>query len=581
MKLRTHLLVLVIATALPIILFSAGLTVYSARLEREVFERGLRDTARALALALDRDIRDTKTAIETLVSSRFLDEPPDLRRFYEDAHVVSSSIGGWAVLSETSGRQVINTSQPYGAALPLPTPSSLAMMQSVARKRQAFVSNVIVGTVSRRPAVIIAMPVIRRDRVVYVLDFPFEPIRFTQLLQEAALSPEWVAIITDRAGGVVARAPVAEGIVGHPAPASWVEKTGSADEGFVRGALLSGAAVYAAYTRSKESGWVVGVAAPVEVVERLFWRSLRSLAIGGAGLVAVALTFAFLLGQRVAGPIVALARSLKSDQQSPRGPRSTTVVEVEELQRALEEAEVRARLLREAEAANRAKDVFLAMLSHELRTPLNSIVGWIKMLRSGQLDAQTTARALDVIDRNAVHQTRLIGDLLDVSRIVMERLTLDMDVVDWPALVAGVVESARPSADAKSIRLTSQLDPDAGPVRGDAERLRQVVGNLLTNAVKFTPDGGAVDVRLVREDGARLTVADTGRGIEPELLPHIFDRFRQAEDARVTSPAGLGLGLAIVRHLVEAHGGTVSARSDGIDRGATFTVVLPILRAAS
>jgi signal transduction histidine kinase len=581
MKLRTHLVLLVIATALPIIAFAAGLVVHSARLERDAFERGLRDTARALGLALDRDVRDIKTAVQTLVSSRYLDEPPDLRRFYEDAHVVSSSVGGWAVLSDTTGQQLINTSRPFGEVLPLPPPDSLAMMQDVARQRQPFVSNVIIGTVSRRPAVIIVVPVIRRDRVVYLLDFPFEPVRFTHLLQEAALSPQWIGIITDRAGGVVARVPAREGVVGQTAPAPWVERTGGVEEGFAKGALLSRVQVYAAHWRSKETGWTVGVAAPVEVVDRPFWRSLRSLAIGGAALVAVALTCAFLLGQRVAAPIVALARSLTADPRvarPPRAPRSAAVVEVDELQRALDDAEVRARLLSEAEAANREKDVFLAMLSHELRTPLHSMMGWIALLRSGQLDAAKTARALEVIDRNAAQQARLIDDLLDVSRIVMDRLPLQMDVVDWPGLVAGVVESARPSADARSIRLTSELAQDAGPVRGDAERLRQVVGNLLTNAIKFTPEGGAVTVTLVRDNCARLTVTDTGRGIDPDLLPHVFDRFRQGEDPGRSSPPGLGLGLAIVRHLVEAHGGTVGARSDGLGAGATLTVDLPIAR---
>jgi CheY-like chemotaxis protein len=233
----------------------------------------------------------------------------------------------------------------------------------------------------------------------------------------------------------------------------------------------------------------------------------------------------------------------------------------------------------EAETANRAKDDFLAVLSHELRTPLNATFGWVRMLRSGRLDAGATARALEVIERNVNQQARLISDLLDASRIVFGRLDLSLQSVDFPALVAGVVESVRPSADAKSITLKADVDPDAGPVQGDPDRLRQVVENILGNAIKFTPQNGAVNVQLVRDIDARLIVSDTGRGIDSELLPHIFERFKQSDGTSTRAHAGLGLGLAIVRHLVELHGGRVRAESAGAGQGATFTVVLPIAAA--
>jgi CheY-like chemotaxis protein/nitrogen-specific signal transduction histidine kinase len=259
------------------------------------------------------------------------------------------------------------------------------------------------------------------------------------------------------------------------------------------------------------------------------------------------------------------------------------VSEVEDLRQALGEArsaerraEVAQAARQEAEAANRAKDDFLAVLSHELRTPLNATFGWVRMLRSGRLDADASARALEVIERNVNQQARLISDLLDASRIVFGRLELSLQSVDLSSLVAGVVESVRPAAEARSITLKSELDPRAGPVTGDPDRLRQVVENILGNALKFTPAGGAVAVQLLREGGARLVVSDTGRGIEADLLPHIFERFRQSDSTSTRSHAGLGLGLAIVRHLVELHGGEVSAESAGPGQGATFTVVLPI-----
>ena len=241
----------------------------------------------------------------------------------------------------------------------------------------------------------------------------------------------------------------------------------------------------------------------------------------------------------------------------------------------LYEAEQRARS--QAEAANLAKDEFLATLSHELRTPLNAMLGWVRMLRSGTLDEATTRRALEVVDRNVEHQGKLITDLLDISRIISGKLTLEMAVVDFAAVVAGVVETMRPSAEAKSITVALRLTPGAVPVDGDGERLRQVVANLLSNAVKFTPSGGRVTVELtVAGDRARLAVTDTGKGISGKFLPHVFERFRQADASSTRAEAGLGLGLAIVRHIVELHRGRVRADSAGEGTGATFTVDLPI-----
>src|SRR6267143_749832 len=242
----------------------------------------------------------------------------------------------------------------------------------------------------------------------------------------------------------------------------------------------------------------------------------------------------------------------------------------------------RAGLLETEQKASRAKDVFLAALSHELRTPLSAVLGWVKMLRAGLItDKAATERALDVIERNAQHQGRLIDDLLDVSRIVNGKLTLQMGPVDLARLVERAVDSMRPSADVRGISLTRVVDRTVGIVQGDAARLQQVVGNLLSNGVKFTLAGGGVDVRLIgAHDRVRIIVTDTGRGIDAAFLPHVFEAFRQATGATGRADPGLGLGLAIVRYLVELHGGTVSASSEGHGKGATFTVELPPAGAA-
>jgi hypothetical protein len=243
----------------------------------------------------------------------------------------------------------------------------------------------------------------------------------------------------------------------------------------------------------------------------------------------------------------------------------------------LYEAEQTAR--EQAETTNRIKDEFLAVLSHELRTPLNPILGWAKLLRTRQYDRPTTVKALEIIERNAKLQAQLIEDLLDVSRILRGKLSLNIYAVDLSATIAAALETVRLAAEAKSIEIQMLLSENVGQVMGDSDRLQQVIWNLVSNAVKFTPTGGRVEVRLEQvEFYAQIQVIDTGKGISPEFLPYVFEYFRQADSKTTRAYGGLGLGLAIVRHLVELHGGTVSAESGGEGQGATFTVKLPLLK---
>jgi PAS domain S-box-containing protein len=241
----------------------------------------------------------------------------------------------------------------------------------------------------------------------------------------------------------------------------------------------------------------------------------------------------------------------------------------------LYEAERAART--EAERANRSKDHFIATLSHELRTPLQAMLGWLRMLRSGRLDARQAARALETVERNTQAQSQLINDLLDVSRIVSGKLSMDMRRVDAGGVVGAALEAVRPMAEGAGVRLGVTLPETAVTVVADTDRLQQIVWNLLSNAIKFTPAGGAVDLSLeTSPTEAIIRVRDTGRGIAPELLPEIFERFRQADGTTTRAHGGLGLGLAIVRHLVDLHHGHVDAESPGRDQGATFTVRLPL-----
>jgi signal transduction histidine kinase len=336
-------------------------------------------------------------------------------------------------------------------------------------------------------------------------------------------------------------------------------------------------------------------------------RYLATVAAVSLAALLVALLAGRLAGRAISAPILALAGTARAVSEGndfsvravPRGRDEVGVLvatfndmldglerrdaELRRIQAELEQrVEERTGLLREAEDANQLKDQFLATLSHELRTPLNAIVGWTTLLMQGNLQADAAARAVTVIDRNARAQTKLIEDVLDVSRIVSGKLRLNVAVLDLTAVVKSAAESVSHAAAAKRIRLKLLLEAGTGPVSGDPDRLQQVVWNLLSNAIKFTPAGGTVTVQVEQGDSSmNLVVRDDGAGIAPDFLPYVFERFRQADPSTTRAHGGLGLGLAIVRHLVELHGGTVRTASDGPGRGSTFTVALPLVAEAA
>jgi PAS domain S-box-containing protein len=267
---------------------------------------------------------------------------------------------------------------------------------------------------------------------------------------------------------------------------------------------------------------------------------------------------------------------------SPLRDEAGAIVGVSKIVRDITELKRRETLLRaaraEAEAADRAKDGFLAVLSHELRTPLTTIVGWIPMLRRAQLDAAQRERAFEAVDRNARGLARMIDDLLDISRIVADKMTLDRRPISLVPVITQTVESFQHEANGKGVVIESRVDPGAGVVSADPQRMQQVLTNLLANALRYTPTGGRVEIHLTtHDDRVGIRVQDTGIGIEPELLAHVFERFRQGDARSAGTKGGLGLGLAIVRKIVELHGGTVEAESAGSGQGASFTITLPAI----
>jgi signal transduction histidine kinase/ActR/RegA family two-component response regulator len=591
MKTRSHLVLLVLGAVLPVLAFSAVMGVVFWRQQRAAFEQRFLERVRAMAVALDRELEGHARALQVLARSPRL-AAGDLRGFYEEASSVRAEQRLWAtiILADPAGAQLINLRRPFGAPLPASSiePAALA---SVATSGRTVVSALVKGAVTGGYTTAVMVPVRRGGTVPYVLLAAIDVPAWLQFLASYPVARDATMTLLDQNGLVIARTLNHERVVGQrPAPALY-ESSRRLPESAYRSLGLEGQWFYSAHSRSEFSGWTVATGVPVAGVERELRGSTVAIATGAAAMAALAIGLALMFGRRVARPVTALARSASvlATGQRPGPPPTTAITEVAEVAHAFDDAADRLRGLLEqeraaradAEAANRLKDEFLATLSHELRTPLNAVFGWARMLRGGAMDPPTLARGLEVIERNAMAQVKLIDDLLDVSRIVTGKMRLNVRPVDLPAAVENAMDAIRPAANARAIALEAVLDPAAGPVMGDPDRLQQVVWNLLSNAIKFTPRGGHVQVSLARVSShVEITVSDSGQGIEPELLPHVFERFHQGDSSSTRRHGGLGIGLALVRHLAELHGGGVSVRSAGIGHGATFTVRLPISLAA-
>jgi signal transduction histidine kinase/ActR/RegA family two-component response regulator len=590
MKLRTYLALLLWGALLPVVVFSAVMIALFAQQQQRAVEEGLLDTARALAVAVDRALDSAINTLEALATSRPLDTG-DLAAFYEEARRVLPSQTGWITIAlfAPDNRQLLNLRAPVGAALP---PGHGTSVADIVRTREPGVADLFVGRMSQRQVLGVLVPVLRGGEVRYVLGASFDPAVFSDLLADRNLPPGSLATVIDRNGVVVAHSRRPEAYVGRPGSPALVQRLRESREGTTRGPDLEGPVLYFAFSRTSLSGWSVAFGIPAAPIDARLRRSLAIVGAGGAALVGVGLVLALVLARRIARSIAALSASataLGRDEALPR-LAPCPVKEVGEVAAALHEAGAllrqRRQEHREAEErrdqiegdlrrANRAKDEFLAMLGHELRNPIGAITTAVQALREPGLPPDAAARMGGIITRQVAHLSRLVGDLLDVSRVTSGKITLKRRPVDLRAVAQRTVDTLRQAGrlDGRDVH----FDGEPAPVVGDPTRLEQVVGNLLDNAAKFTPPGGRIRVSVHREaDAAVLRVADSGRGIEPEALPWIFELFAQGERPLDRAQGGLGLGLTLVRRLVELHGGTVVVASDGRDRGSEFTVRLPL-----
>jgi len=595
--LSRRLLLLACAGIVPLALMS-GIGLHLLRQQHRVqTERVGLELARAIATAVDGELRSTISVLESLATTFALDGD-DLPAFRERARRVLATQPQWAgvMLADPAGARLVDTR--FGAGSQLPPIAERQSFDRVVRTGAPAV-----GSLAKGPdgsfLFPVRVPVVRNRALRYVLTAIVKPEEIRDVVGRHGVPGDWVISVFDANGRRVARSRAhEENLGGEASPTLRALVAKQERAGFGETNTLEGERIYTPYTRIEPSGWLVALGIPTALVEAA---SYRSLAVYGGGIllsIALGSLAAVWVARSINRPMADLrgAAQALGRREAPR-PSDTSIQEIRDVgaalvaasqERANVEADREALLLKEqnaratAEAADRAKDQFLAVLSHELRTPLNAVYGWARMLRTGQIKGEAaTARALEVIERNANAQVQLVDDLLDVSRVITGKMRLDVRKVDLPPVVEAALDAVRPAAEAKGIRLQSVLDPRAGPITGDPNRLQQIVWNLLINAVKFTPRGGRIQVHLQRMNShVEIVVSDTGQGIAPAVLPVVFERFRQADSSSTRMHAGLGLGLALVKHLVELHGGSVVAQSDGDAQGATFIVKLPLTIAA-
>lgn len=589
LSLGTHLVGLVLAATLPLLIFSLALVASYVEAERDDINTALQVGARDLASALDREFETSLATLQALVESEVLDES-DLARFYRTAQVLRSQ-RGWSnlVVLRPDGTQLLNLKQPLGTKLP--NLRARAYLQQVVTTKRPFVSDLYKGSMAQKWMVAIAVPVLRdetvQDVIVAVIYAPD-----LQSMVSQSFRP-WTRALVDRNGLVVARSGAPE-LVGRRAMPDFLRDVSSSPTGIYSTTSVDGVHRSGAFAHARLSGWTTAVSVPSATVQGALWRSLMGPAAAGGAMLAVAVFLAWALGRRIAREIsLATAAAEAVAQGSSSWTLNSRIAELWRLGAALETSAVlldqrdharaqaharESQARQEAEAANEAKDRFIAMLSHELRTPLTPVLTALTLLQDEEELSPAGHDYVETIRRSVYLETRLIDDLLDVTRIVQGKLHFERHRVDVCAIIGRAIDVCGPEIGARHIQLAADLS--AGPifVEGDAARLQQVFWNILKNAVKFTPEGGAISLHCKLESGSvRVDISDEGVGIAHSDLEQIFEPFAQAQRDPGHASAGLGLGLSISRAVVEAHGGSIRAFSEGEGHGATFSIWLPTI----
>ncbi|NHZ39659.1 ATP-binding response regulator [Massilia aquatica] len=598
MRLRSLYFSLALSIVIPVAVFGAIALHILQDTQRSFAVGRIEQSATLTARAIDADIYRAQSVLKVLGHSQALAQG-DLARFYDEARQASAAPGGWIILYDSGGQQVINTRRQYGVNLPKrPDPEQVSAMLA---SNQGQVTGIKWGEVLKNHFVMVEEPIRTASGKQYVIGQAFSPAFFARSFTGPALPQGWRVSILDRAGIIIARSENAEKFVGvtvRPDTLAMINKTRS---GVFTHLAVDNKEVVDAFTRSERSGWSIIIGAPVEAIEAAVWRGVPVMAAGLVIALVAALALAMLAGRHLVrfvarasqaaallgqgGQVRALARSgiheLESLNEAIREAsdrlqaemRSRSDAENERNALLVSEKTARAR----AEEQNAAKDEFLAMLGHELRNPLSAVASAVSILDNArQVDDAMAQRARDVLRRQTDHLRKLVDDLLEINRALMGKLELQKAPVDLAEVVQRCVDTLK--ASGRTAAFTVRVDSVAATVNADPTRLLQVIDNLLDNAIKYSPGGGeiAISVRQVG-DAVELSVRDSGLGIAPELLPHVFDIFVQGKQSLQRAHGGLGIGLSLVRRLVELHGGFVRIDSDGSGKGSTATVTLPRL----
>ncbi|HVR30978.1 MAG TPA: ATP-binding protein [Thermoanaerobaculia bacterium] len=614
-SLRFLLVVTVLASLLPLLVFTGAIVRHNVDLQDDSLRHGMLYASSTLSLAVDREWGATRAILNTLAASRELDLA-DLEGFHRlSVKAIERRPGSRIVLFAASGRPLSDTASSLGASGVLRPPSAGApgeesgapweeegvpgesgaeILAGLHALRQLFdtgqpvYSDLSADAASKRPEVSLDVPVVRDGRVVYSLRMTMSPQGFAHLLQEEATPHGAFAGLLDRRGVMVARSADHERFLGLPANPALRGALGR-EERWGRGTSLDGTPVYFAWDRSPLTGWVAFVALREAARYGPGQRSMLLWGGGAAVFLALGVALAIRVARRVTTPLDTLARSAHLVQEGkPVAVPRTAVREVTALYGALavaadvmrrHAAERERRLAaeigrRQAEEENRSKDEFVAMLSHELRNPLAAISNAASFLSLVEKD-ERGAHAREIIVRQTHHLSRLLDDILDLSRTISGKVVLEVQPIDLGAVALRAAETVNETGKTAGHELIVHADPAV--VAGDRVRLEQVAVNLLTNAIRHTPPGGRIEIETLTEGGeAVLRVRDNGSGIAPQTLPRVFDLFFQVQSPLGGMRRGLGIGLTLVRRLVEQHGGTVEAASAGLGKGSEFTVRLPL-----
>ncbi|NOJ80689.1 hybrid sensor histidine kinase/response regulator [Myxococcus xanthus] len=583
-SLRFYLGFLALGLLVPLVLFAAGAVNRFAASQREARAQGMRETARALALVVERELGQSIRALEVLSHSAPLMQG-DLKTFHSTCQAVVASQAQWGSLSllDVEGRTMFTTDQPFGADLTAPV-DERPYVREVVETGRVVISDFPYQRFQGQPTVVVAMPVRRQGVLAGVLVATYAMQHFDKLWDEQRVPGNWVGTLVDEEGVILSRSRGRARFVGTKARPEYIANIRASPEGFFASQTVDGMKSFAAYARLQVVPWTVSFAGPREVFTASVDQSLAALLIAGLGCCVIATAWAAWVSRRMTRPLRALARAARerpdsADAFTNVGP--TGITELEDLRATLaltaamvmeREDALRAKMT-EAEAANLAKDQFLAMLGHELRNPLSAITSGVKVLSVTE-DAACRERARALVERQAIHLARLVDDLLDVERVSSGRILLQSQAMDLSECVRRAVAALESSGRTQAHQV--EVEAPRAWLEGDASRLEQVVTNLVSNALKYTPPGGRIRVVTREEPGhVVLEVSDTGDGLSPELQERVFELFFQAERTLDRAQGGLGIGLTLVKRLVELHGGSVCARSDGLKKGSTFTVRLP------